>query len=132
MEKMKGEHKALKDLSYKEIVACKRPENMWQVFQPDDVRPLELYATANVAAILIMIAAAASVVGLLAFALWSENALRDFALNASPLYETSINVVAWSAKVLSAGAAGTSLWRFWKSIPFLVSEIRRTVQDERL
>lgn len=132
MDELDRERKEIKDLASEEIYGCKRPDNMWQVFEPDGERPLEFFATANVMAIVIMIGAALSVVGLFALALWGENVARDVALNAAPAYATWINMLAWSAKVLSAAATGERLWHFWKSIPFLVTEMRRRVKEEGL
>lgn len=129
MARNETQRKQLNNMSYDQLVNCPRPENMWQVFQPDGVRPPAFFATANVMAILIMLLVASLPVGGLAMALWAVNEAREAALAAAPAYALTINIVAWAAEATSAAVAGLHLKHFWSCIPRLVTEVREQARD---
>jgi hypothetical protein len=129
MAKNATQRKKLSSMSYDELVNCPRPENMWQVFQPDGLRPPEFFATANVMAILIMLLFASLLVGGFVMALWAINEGQEEALAAAPGYALTIHIVVWAAKGASAAVAGLHLKHFWTSIPRVVAEVREQARD---
>ena len=132
MDQHRGNRRKAADTSDRDISRDGCSKNLWPVFRPDGIRPPWFFAAANALAVVIVIAFAASITGLLALALWSINATRDVLASLTPGCAMSIDTGSWWVKVLCAGLAGIDLWHFWTSIPMLVVEMRRKVEDEDL